>query len=276
MEKIAEITCIKEYIDVINKYYDNKKPSKHHFFRGQNKLNYELRPSVFRSSPVSKKTYDEKTIILDFKQYASSLNIDYDFIFECEKMLCDMQHYGIPTRLLDWTFSPLVALFFACSSSKNDLSDDGRVFILDPWNYHKNSHVVDYTICDDHQIQILVRSLLSYNWKINDIKDYLSKRFPNVIIDPAKIGLPLAYVSTFTNNRKISQKGAFVIWGEKKEALNSIPQVTNFIEYIDVKQNCKQEILNELNRLFINEYDVYPDFEGMKEMIKSKGSLFNL
>jgi hypothetical protein len=60
MKKIAEITCIKEYIDAINKYYDNKKPSKHHFFRGQNKLSYELRPSVFRSSPVSKKPMTRK------------------------------------------------------------------------------------------------------------------------------------------------------------------------------------------------------------------------
>jgi hypothetical protein len=78
-------------------------------------------------------------------------------------MLCDMQHYGIPTRLLDWTFTPLVALFFACSSLKNDLSDDGRVFIFDPWSYHHSSRIVDYKICNDHQIQILVRSLLSYN-----------------------------------------------------------------------------------------------------------------
>jgi hypothetical protein len=222
--------------------------------------------------------YNEKEILLDFKQYAPNYDINYDFVFDCDKVLCDMQHYMIPTRLLDWSLSPLVALFFACYDTNNDLTKNGRVYILDPWSYYKQSKVVDYSIADNHQIQILARALLAYNWsnKDKDIFDYLSKRYPNVQIDQDKIELPMPYVSAFTNKRKLSQNGVFLIWGRDKSPLESMCEVKPYIQYIDIKESEKSNLLNELNRLFINEYAVYPDFDGMSKMIKSRGSLFNL
>jgi len=275
VKKLAVIRKVSEYMEEILTHYNVSKAKKHYFFRGQNKETYTLLPSVYR--PLSSgKVPDEKLILLDFKQYASNLNVNYDFIYDAEKVWCDIQHYGLPTRLLDWTISPLVALFFACYNSKADYTQNGRVYILDPWGYHTTSKVIDYSICDNHQIQILVRALLAYRWSDTDIVSYLSKRYPTVVIDPMKKELPVAYVSAFTNERKLSQKGAFMIWGNNKLPLEMMPPVNNHISYVEIEEKAKPRILDELNALFVNEYSVYPDFEGMHKMINKRGSLFNL
>lgn len=48
-----------------------------------------------------------------------------------------MQHHGAPTRLLDWSFSPWVALYFACCDHKNE---DGDVWLFDRTAFHLMTH----------------------------------------------------------------------------------------------------------------------------------------
>lgn len=96
------------------------------FFRGNANKDWSLTPSIFRESNLFLKEHEfyHNTLIDRFSDFdASFSNID---------ILVKMQHHGIPTRLLDVTENPLVSLYFACISEKDEKGNelDGCIWIL--------------------------------------------------------------------------------------------------------------------------------------------------
>lgn len=80
------------------------------FFRGHPDISYKLTPSVFRENNFRE---NEKSIIYRAMS-ESPKEFDNDKYFFDK--LVRAQHYGIPTRLLDLTINPLIALYFACET----------------------------------------------------------------------------------------------------------------------------------------------------------------
>lgn len=87
------------------------------FFRGQSSIEYKLIPSIgrmFKDGEDTNLKQFERNVFEDFKRKYSMFTDakpknDKEFLFLA-------QHYGLPTRLLDWTYNPLIALYFACCS----------------------------------------------------------------------------------------------------------------------------------------------------------------
>jgi len=281
MSNKKEITSVGKYIDWVNSHYKDKASKKHLFFRGQTNIDYELRPSVLRNNKLN-----EKEILLDFCNYADTLDISYDKIYQIDRLLCEMQHYELPTRMLDWTVSPLIALFFSCyndnscpSKANCDMQEkkDGVIYIFDPWRYSKEFLKIEPSIPNNHQIQILARALMAYGWSIDKIVEYLSKKYIDIKADSWGLQYPYPTVSPFSNDRKIHQRGTFLIWGKDTKCdLKTVDLGTRTIFKCIVPHENKQTILNELNNLYINEYTVYPDFQGMQKLVRSRYGLFNI
>lgn len=96
------------------------------FYRGEPEIFTEslLIPKIFRKEHLD---VEEAELISDFKatfpEHEKSLSSNIDW-------LSFMQHQGLPTRLLDWSTDPLVALYFAIGQDNYDLEEDGVVYIF--------------------------------------------------------------------------------------------------------------------------------------------------
>ena len=97
------------------------------FYRGHsNKSKYKLEPSLFRKDDDGNYLYLENEHIL-YRELIVSNSADFQSDEYTLDRLVRMQHYSLPTRLLDITSNPLIALYFACKSAPGE---DGEVIIF--------------------------------------------------------------------------------------------------------------------------------------------------
>ena len=123
----SKIISLTQYLDLIAKFYDvlDITPTRTLWFRGQSDKDFDLLPSIYRNKNLN---YFEREMNRDFKLLSNSL-VAKNPSNELEWLFL-MQHYGLQTRLLDWTESPLVALFFAVVDYS--MPKDSSVWILRP------------------------------------------------------------------------------------------------------------------------------------------------
>ncbi|MFZ1084373.1 MAG: FRG domain-containing protein, partial [Terracidiphilus sp.] len=105
------------------------------WFRGQSKFDYDLRPGIFRQGTSYGYSFHESKMYREFQRRHTEVQLERDDVSE---WLPIMQHYGLPTRLLDWTTNLLVGLYFCCSRRREE---DGALFAFNP-----STLIRDYTL----------------------------------------------------------------------------------------------------------------------------------
>lgn len=214
------------------------------WFRGHSNAEWKLTPSLFRmkNPPL------EMNLIKKFKQNATLLlnprpdeNIDWLFI---------MRHYGVPTRLLDWSESPLIATYFAINENDND---DGSLSMLLPIELNKHANITpDY----------------EYDIPAFGIDNVLNNYAPdNIAFETSSELMPVAFIAPRNNQRMQSQLSVFTISHRNKTSIEKIGDMKHVWKYIIPKEN-KQDIKNELELLGINRFHIYPELESIGQMLK--------
>lgn len=191
-------------------------------FRGQSNKDWDLEPSITRGKKMPNK---EAAMYLEIQQANHKEFIDDDFINNA----CNMQHYGIPTRLLDWTENSLHALYFACVS-ESWIGAHGKIY------YIKSPEIININSKENEFIEHFLR--FKY-LNCEKVKESVINHLKKISFNDSK--RYTFFKTKYYNERIKSQQGCFSVYYEQTEEEATI---------------IRERLLDELKREYLN-FEVY-------------------
>lgn len=223
------------------------------WFRGQTDASWGLTPRIQRKEYADA---NEAEIRLEFESVGTPLTQSGTMKDKWHWYFL-MQHYGAPTRLLDWTINPLVALYFAVCE---DLNEDSAVWVVDPWRWNR-AHVKDLFGPAIAGWQETTGYLLDLEDAFDTDKgeNQTRQKWP-VAIEPHHI------------DRRIAAQGSkFILFGTETDMTNS-PAINRvrggkgkhaILDKIVVPKTMRETLRAQLNEIGIHEAAMFPDLEGL-------------
>lgn len=212
------------------------------WFRGQADSTWKLEPKLMRIDNRLPETHYYNR----FKQSASFIlpsqpKSEFEWLFL-------MQHYGVPTRLLDWSESPLVALYFAINS---EFDKDGSLWVLLPTMLNLISHYKP-----------------DYEFEIPSYEDEILKNYePTIIARERKSSLlPMAAIAPRNSSRMQSQQGVFTISHREnirieKAGNEPFDHVWNYI----IPAKAKKDLQKDLKLLGFTKFQLFPELDSLSD-----------
>ena len=233
------VKSVSEYFSVLKSISENNSLL---WYRGHASDKYELKPYIYRDPYIAKQ---EKKFMEHFKAKGVKFFKDKQDYYE---WLFLMQHYGTPTRLLDWSENAIVALAFASQYRNKDVeSDDAVIWCLNPIELNKlNSNDRIINICTDESMATL----------------FNSERTPNLY--------PLAIWGAYESERIIAQQGVFTLFPFSDSfSLESKEKADTFLYKIIIPSEYIKDIASDLYQIGVNEMSLFPEPESIsKEIVR--------
>lgn len=244
-------TVIETLSDFFAVFHSLLESNKVFWFRGHPRVEYHLTPSALRFAEIERR---EKALglVADMKRFlemrlprppAKNDNLGWTQV---------AQHYGLPTRLLDWTQNAAVALFFACC---NDRDKNGLVAVLNPIELNQKVDSKAPRIFNLHLDTKIIEPYFSLDGRINARR---GKR--TIAINPA-----------WNTERIAMQQGVFTLHGSRKFALDG-DQASSLL-YVPILREHKDALLNELERVGIGEMFIFPEPEHVCSHLRRAAGL---
>ena len=246
---IIKVKSFKEYLEVVDKL---KTKNNNIVFRGQRHSFYHLLPSVLRDDKLKNL---EEDFFRDFSLKANGYFQDEIEHFSATDILCLMQHYGVPTRLLDFTESALTALYFAIKDTDKEYEMFSPcVWVLD---YSKLDQGAE--LCCSEEVRATIEEKLTDKITPPETKHQILKN--NFVFAPK-----------LKNKRLTIQKGLFFYFAEEKNLEENTPKDALFKIVFNSANGI--DFLKSLENIGFTPTSIYPDFAGLAKEIQDNSRKF--
>ncbi len=232
--------------DIWLRWSENSEGIPNIWFRGQGDAQWPLLPTIYRTpyADVDEDRYRHEFSLrarpfLDEATTAPKDDWDWYFL---------MQHYGVPTRLLDWTESALAALYFAVLPTLADVP--ACVWVLQPDELNRlNANRADFVpIYSDAWAAPYLPALWAENCPLPEY--------------------PMALDPPHNSRRITAQRGKFVVFGSSRAPINLVGEMAPYLLRIDIPTERKPPLRRQLLTAGIFESVLFPGLQGLGREIR--------
>lgn len=227
------------------------------WFRGQSSLhNWKVRPSLYRRKRfrLSDALYDEDVLRSEFHRLGRQLSnlprTHWDWYFL-------MRHFGVPTRLLDWTDNALAALHFAVGEPEDDAPavGDAVVFALDP--FALNAEV--FRRARFRSFARRPSGVVSPEWDV--AQNWLRK---DLFRTKIRVQYPIAINPPCLEARTVAQGSRFTLFGCHRDGLVKLAgALRGSFSAITISAPAIPAVRAELRNCGISHFALFPDLAGL-------------
>jgi FRG domain len=248
-------------------------PRRVEVFRGHPDHEFILHPGIFRKSTY--RIHENNVFRELISIHPDEFREDHSTFDE----LVRMQHVSLPTRLLDVTYNPLVALFFACVEIPDQ---DGEFIIIETSSAKVKYFDSDAVSCVSNLSHLSARERRGLS-SIDDFSELqesaAGKRLLQFIrvekpyflpeIQPHDLKSVWIVKPKQSNRRILAQQGAFLLFGLLPELLDD-NDFNLSLTRVRIPASSKPKILADLDRVSINRRSLFPEIETAAKYIMTK------
>jgi hypothetical protein len=220
-------------------------------FRGDNRCNRSLQTGLMRLGGDT--GAKERHLIRNYRKYARRSFVGDDSVWN---WLALAQHHGLPTRLLDWTYSPYVALHFV-TARPQAMDVDGEVWIMDVRRVHEELPGALRDLLRAEGSDVFTGEMLS---RVTDSLDGL--------VELAEEPFALFLEPPSLDDRIINQAALFSLMSTQAAQLGDwLEDRPEAVRRVVIPADLKWEVRDRLDQINLTERVLFPGLDGLSEWL---------